>query len=96
MMPDMAFEVRKILLEPGDIIFIYTDGVTEARNMEGKFFGEDRLLQLIRKPVNSAEEILERIEKSLSAYTEGAAQSDDITLMAVRRSAETSRAVCQI
>jgi sigma-B regulation protein RsbU (phosphoserine phosphatase) len=92
MMPDMAFKVRKILLEPGDIILIYTDGVTEARNMEGKFFGEDRLLHLIKKPANSAEEILERIEKSLSAYTESAAQSDDITLMAVRRSAETSQA----
>ncbi len=93
MMPDMAFEVRKILLEPGDIIFIYTDGVTDARNMDGKFFGEDRLSHLIKNPANSAEEILERIEKSLSEYTEGAAQSDDITLMAVRRSTNTSQAV---
>jgi len=85
MMPDMGFEAKQVELASGDILIGFTDGITEARGAEGGFYGEDRLMNLIENPVSSADELLERIESSLSAFTEGAEQSDDITMLAVRR-----------
>jgi len=85
LMPGMEFEAKKVELDTGDILFGYTDGITEARDAEGGFYGEDRLMGLISNRVSSAAELLESIESSLSTYTEGVDQSDDITMLAVRR-----------
>ena len=85
MLPDMVFETEQIVMAPGDILIAFTDGVTEARGTDGEFYGEEKLLNLIKEPAVSAGEILDRIEKSLSAHTKGVQQSDDITLLAVRR-----------
>jgi len=85
MLPDMVFETEQIVMAPGDILIAFTDGVTEARGTDGEFYGEEKLLNLIKEPASSAGEILDRIEKSLSAHTKGVQQSDDITLLTVRR-----------
>jgi serine phosphatase RsbU (regulator of sigma subunit) len=63
----------------------YTDGITEASNQEGKFFTTERLLALLNRPLRSAAELVNRIEKRVAAHTGKAEQHDDITLFAIRR-----------
>jgi phosphoserine phosphatase RsbU/P len=86
MMPDMPFEVRETRLEAGDGLLAFTDGVTDARGASG-LYGEGRLLALLDQPVSSAAELLDAIEFGVLAHAAGSDQADDITLLAVRRSA---------
>ncbi len=83
-MPDAKFKIEHVLLEPGDILIGYTDGVTEARSFNGELYTKERLQSLLKQPAASASELLERIKTSLFNYTENALQIDDITLLAVR------------
>jgi len=85
MMPDAKFKIEHVKLEPADILIGYTDGVTEARSSNGELYSKKRLQSLLKQPVASAPELLERIKTSLFSYTENAPQSDDITLLAVQR-----------
>jgi sigma-B regulation protein RsbU (phosphoserine phosphatase) len=81
----MDFEIRAVTLEIGDTLIAYTDGVTEAENANGEFFSEEGLLSLLSEPSSSASALLERIETSLHAHIGDTEQSDDITMLAVRR-----------
>lgn len=83
--PKSRFGIEQTRLDPGDIMLGYTDGVTEASNPEGKFFTTERLLALLNRPVGSAAELVDRIEKRVVAHTGKAEQHDDITLFAIRR-----------
>jgi sigma-B regulation protein RsbU (phosphoserine phosphatase) len=85
MMPDQTFKIQQIHLEPGDILFGYTDGVTEAKNPDGKLFGEDNVRQIILQDHPSASELLDSLKKRLFEYIDDAAQFDDITMIAVQR-----------
>jgi sigma-B regulation protein RsbU (phosphoserine phosphatase) len=82
---DANLEMRQTSMAPGDIFFGYTDGVTEARMAEGEFFGEKRLLRLLKSGGSSAEEMLKNISEALEAHIGSAEQFDDITMLAVRR-----------
>ena len=74
-----------IILNPGDSIFFYTDGVTEAFNEEEEEFDNHRLSALLNKQVGpETEEIVNRVFSGLSEFTAGADQSDDITCMALK------------
>jgi sigma-B regulation protein RsbU (phosphoserine phosphatase) len=88
-MPDAEFEIHQAQLEPGDTLLIYTDGVTEAMNPTHQLFTEERLLALLSTPDPSAAALLERIKESLCDHMAGAAQFDDITMLAVRRAPRT-------
>jgi sigma-B regulation protein RsbU (phosphoserine phosphatase) len=87
---NVVFNIQQVTLEPGDLLATFTDGVTEARDPNGDFFGEERLLSLLKQPAPSASEHLDRIEASLQAYTAGASQLDDITMLAVMRVANVT------
>jgi serine phosphatase RsbU (regulator of sigma subunit) len=65
----------------------FTDGVTDARNSDKQGFGENRLLALIADPDPSAHDLIERIVANVRGHIGDAAQFDDITMVAVRRSA---------
>ena len=86
MLPDMEFQAGQAQFEPGDVLVAFTDGVTEARGRDKRFFTEDRLLALLKPPMASAAALVNEIETQLHAHTEGVEQSDDITLLAVQRS----------
>ena len=86
MLPDMVFEAKRIEIYPGEFLVAFTDGITEARDAGGELYGEDKLMQLLNLPAESAEDMLSRITTSLAAHTAGAEQSDDITMMVIRRS----------
>ena len=82
--PDMEFRVNHVVLEPGDILLAFTDGVIDALDPEGQPFSEERLLSLVQPPADSAIELLRRISSALKAHMGDRAQFDDITLLAAR------------
>ena len=86
MLPDMVFEAKRIEIYPGEFLVAFTDGITEARDAGGELYGEDNLMQLLSLPAESAEDMLSCITTSLASHTAGAEQSDDITMMIIRRS----------
>jgi serine phosphatase RsbU (regulator of sigma subunit) len=86
MMPDAVYTIGEAQLEPGDILFGYSDGVTDARNPAGKMYTEKRMLELLQgKPPESAQEVLMRFKHALNEHISTADQYDDITMIAVRR-----------
>jgi sigma-B regulation protein RsbU (phosphoserine phosphatase) len=71
-------------LSPGDALFIYTDGITEARNPQGEFYGLTPLDQVLLCGKNcTAQQLLSNALCSLDAFTQGTAATDDRTLLAV-------------
>jgi serine phosphatase RsbU (regulator of sigma subunit) len=84
-MEDMEFEEHEFQLNPGDALFIYTDGVAEANDAMGNLFGSERLVQALNKdPAASAKGILIRVQESIDAFVKNADQFDDITMLAFR------------
>jgi len=82
-----AYEKREIGLQPGDCIFLYTDGITEAMNPDGEQFTSERLVESLKSVNGSAvEEIVRKVIEDVRGFTAGAAQSDDMTILAVRYS----------
>jgi sigma-B regulation protein RsbU (phosphoserine phosphatase) len=76
------FAVVEQRLSVADKIVIYSDGVTEAQNLEGHFFGKRRLREVLEAHAgHSCTVIHDAIQDAVAAFTEGAAQSDDITLV---------------
>ncbi|OUL26189.1 GAF domain-containing SpoIIE family protein phosphatase [Nostoc sp. 106C] len=84
-MPNMKFKMEQIHLEAGDILFGYTDGVPEARNPQGDFFTENKLLSILDRPALKFNKLLEEIQGNLIAHIDEADQFDDITMLAVHR-----------
>ena len=85
LIPGVNFEIGQAQLEPGDTLFCYTDGVTDARSPNKEFFGAKRLQQMLERADPTAATLLNRIELSVHAHIASAAQFDDITMLAVRR-----------
>jgi sigma-B regulation protein RsbU (phosphoserine phosphatase) len=82
LMESAEFAVSEIALESGDKIVVYTDGVTEAQNLQGEFFGRQRLRQVVTEHHGDACHALhEAIGSAVAAFTESAPQADDITLV---------------
>lgn len=72
-------------LAPGEVLFAYTDGLTEAKGTAGDFLGEQALLELIAAPRASAAELIAFVEAGVAEHVAGAANHDDLTALAVRR-----------
>ena len=84
--PNAEFEQGEILLQPGESLVIYSDGVSEANDPEGEEFGLDRLASVIRSNLKaSAAGLRDKVESALSAFTRTAPANDDITLVIVKR-----------
>lgn len=84
-MEEAEFISGALTLQPGDLLFLYTDGVTEAMNAEGKAFGRERLFdRMAATVVTDAGSLVESILESVSNYTEGSEQSDDITMLCLK------------
>jgi predicted ester cyclase len=90
LMPDMNYEEKEIVLEPGDSALLYSDGLVEAHDPKGEMFGFPRLRALVAEhgEQGSLEEAL--LEELYSFVGEGWEQEDDITLLTLRRSASLS------
>jgi serine phosphatase RsbU (regulator of sigma subunit) len=85
MLEEMAFEVKKVQLQAGDTLLVYSDGVTDVQNDKGEMFGGDNYLRLLNHTAKSAESLLEHIVSNLRDFIGETPQYDDITLLAVRK-----------
>ncbi len=84
-MPDAEFSTACVRLERGDLLFAYTDGVTEAFNPEQDQYSEERLQQLLRDSAgNSPRDVIENVLQDLLDFSDDAPQSDDTTMLAIR------------
>jgi sigma-B regulation protein RsbU (phosphoserine phosphatase) len=90
LMPDSAFDVQHIQLEPGDVLVGYTDGVTEARSPADELFTRNRLLSLFEQPIVTVAELLERVKTTLFKFIDVAPRNDDVTMLAIQRASITS------
>ena len=81
---EVPFSTRWVTCEPGDTLLLYTDGVTEAYDVNQDLYGEDRLIEFAEGagPLGP-EELVLAVRKDVAAYAEGAEQSDDVTIMAL-------------
>ncbi len=85
MFPNAPYKTESRQLRDGDWLVMYTDGVNEAMNVNDEEFGEQRLEELIRAGRDtSAAGMIEAISNAVKKHTEGAPQSDDITLVVLR------------
>jgi serine phosphatase RsbU (regulator of sigma subunit) len=85
MLPDLDFSTQAIQLEHNDILFAFTDGVTDAQSETGEFFTKERLMEVLVEPAVSAEAFLGRIADQIQRHITGVEQYDDLTMLAVRR-----------
>ncbi|HLO01177.1 MAG TPA: SpoIIE family protein phosphatase [Pyrinomonadaceae bacterium] len=87
---DADYREGRTTLQPGDVLVIYSDGVTEAASPNGEEFGPTRLYEVVSRNVDaSAAGIRDRIESALTKFSQGTQAADDITLVIVKRQAET-------
>lgn len=81
-MEDVRYRAYELQLAPGDKIFVYTDGVTEATAAGGEMFGTERLVAALNTGANgSPEEILSAVKQAVDAFVGSAEQFDDLTMM---------------
>lgn len=81
---DDRLEEMTVMLEEGDVLFAYTDGVLDAYNEAGEQFGTDRLLEILTERRGAApQELVDEVVARLTTFVGGQPQQDDITLVAV-------------
>jgi anti-sigma regulatory factor (Ser/Thr protein kinase)/transposase len=77
--------LQKVDLQKDDMLVLYTDGVTEAMNAKKEQFGEERLVKVIRENARlTASQFVEKLKENLADFIQGAPQSDDITVVAIK------------
>lgn len=82
LLPKVSYEQEMTRLEPGDLLVFYTDGVTEAMNIDFDEFGEERLEAIIGSHQGKcAADVFQEILSAVRSFTAGAPQNDDITLI---------------
>ena len=81
-----TFVMESITLAPGDMLYLYTDGVTEAMDEEGNLYGEERLKDMLNRLGNkeTIKEILSGVKEDVTTHAGTAEQSDDITMLGLR------------
>lgn len=85
-LPDMDYDEASVSLGPGDLLVIYSDGITDAADAADREFGLDRLHHALREGRDRpAPELLEGIYRAVDAHAGGAPQTDDMTLIVIRR-----------
>ena len=91
MFQEATFQFQQARLMPGDTLFAYTDGVTDAKDIGNQFFSMHHLSEVLSKPVPSATGAVNRVRDRLLSHIGAAAQFDDITMICVRRDNDAPR-----
>ena len=79
------YEEETVALQPGDVLVIYSDGVSEAMNPDGQQFGDEKIREVIAAHRNRpAAGIIDALVKAVRAHADTAPQADDMTLIVVR------------
>ncbi|MFQ3662554.1 MAG: GAF domain-containing SpoIIE family protein phosphatase [Chloroflexaceae bacterium] len=86
--PDPRFEQIALTLHPGDVLLLYTDGITEAMNGERELFGDDRLAAVLHANAHHGpQEIINAVLTAVNDFAGGQSQADDITMVVIKRTA---------
>lgn len=86
MMPDLTYTLGSTHMEPGDVVTLFSDGVTEAADPSDEEFGQDRLIALLRDHRDEdAEDLIQIVLRAITEWTEDAPPADDITVVVARR-----------
>jgi sigma-B regulation protein RsbU (phosphoserine phosphatase) len=85
--PDGKYVVENTYLQPGDILLMYTDGISEARDSSGNtLYGEQRILEYMKKYASrNAEEICKGLLEEVQKFARGSDETDDKTIVVVKR-----------
>ena len=79
---DIRYKEREILLNPGDKLFVYTDGVPEANNKDGEFFGISRLMDALEPAIKGTpKDVLFSVRQAVNTFADQAEQFDDLTML---------------
>lgn len=93
LLPEAEYQSGRTTLMPSDCVVIYSDGVSEAANSADELFEESRLRRIIEEfKGQTVEEMADAIRDAVKAFTEGAPQSDDITLLIVQHKGASAAA----
>jgi sigma-B regulation protein RsbU (phosphoserine phosphatase) len=85
LLPFTDYEEQSMILEPGDLLIAYTDGISEAMTADDEEWGEDRMLEATpRYPSPLASEVMEKVFRAADEFTAGAEQHDDMTLLVMK------------
>lgn len=91
-LPDQGYEEGSITLDEGDIVFLYTDGIVEAQNIEKEQYKLERLIEtLICHQELAVGDIEQCVMKSINEFTDGVPQRDDITMVLLKVTKEESK-----
>lgn len=83
--PQFECTTERVILQPNDIFVIYTDGVTEANDLQGNEFGEERLEKVVRENCTATpQQLLTAIQQAVHDFSAGGDQFDDLTLVIAR------------
>jgi adenylate cyclase len=81
-----SYEARTLHLGKGDILVVYSDGLTDAQNQQEEMFGQERLLQIIQQEAPSGSHAIEqKFLQAIEEFTQGMPQTDDITFVVVEK-----------
>ena len=85
LLPFASYETRSLIFEPGDLLIGYTDGISEAMTADDEEWGETRMLGAVpRRPLSTAQEVLDTVFRAADEFTAGAEQHDDMTLLIMK------------
>jgi sigma-B regulation protein RsbU (phosphoserine phosphatase) len=86
LLPNRTYEAGALQLDPGDLLALYTDGVTEADNLDEEEFGLERTIECLKAHrEEEPETILDRLFEAIDGFAGGAPQHDDITALVLKR-----------
>jgi sigma-B regulation protein RsbU (phosphoserine phosphatase) len=86
MMQGVSYQEASVMFNPGDVLVIYSDGITESINERDEEFDEERLIEVVQNNLSrSASGIRDRIDEALSRFVGTTAPVDDMTLMIIKR-----------
>lgn len=86
MFPDVEYKAQTVVLHPGDITLLFTDGITESRNKENKEFEEEKLVKFLKKKSKlPAPELIKEIQKEVETFTADTDQMDDQTVVVIKK-----------
>ena len=83
-MDGISYKSCTMRIVPGDALFLYTDGVTEALDAKSEFFGEERLVAALNAAPSNPRSLCTVVRAAVAAFSEGVPQADDITVLAIR------------
>lgn len=84
-LPEAAWKMQTLVLQPGDGIVLYTDGIIEARNSASEMFGCTRLNRLVRRYPDVPAALVRQIARAVENFSQGVGQSDDLTMVVFRK-----------